>query len=226
MSKRNGCITFFAILFLASVLIDWVKSIFAFVTSNVVIIVVALTIILFGYLVYKNIKYKHIYNNDGKIINVPRKSSLGTRERTVLQPNAVKESNSIDSKIVEDKVSKEMNRISKLNGFQFEKYFGQLLGNLGYSNIDVTQKSSDQGIDIVAEKNGIRYGFQCKHYQNKVGNKAIQEIYAGLAYYQLDKGVVVTTSSFTASAIDLAKKTNIGLYDYFDLKELVKKSKM
>ena len=41
-----------------------------------------------------------------------------------------------------------------------------------------TQRSGDQGADVVAEKAGIRLIIQCKLYNSSVGNKAVQEAYA------------------------------------------------
>ena len=68
----------------------------------------------------------------------------------------------------------EVLRIKTYDGFQFECYLGRLLTKLNFSNVEVTSKSDDQGIDATGKLNGVYYGFQCKHYKNKVGNRAVQ----------------------------------------------------
>ena len=69
------------------------------------------------------------------------------------------------------------------------------------------------GIDILAEKEGITYGIQCKCYQEPVGVKAIQEAYAGKEYYDCMVGAVMTNQYFTAPAVEAAKKLKILLWD-------------
>lgn len=103
--------------------------------------------------------------------------------------------------------------MKELNGYQYEHTCAQNLKKRGFTNVEVTKGSCDQGIDIVAHKNGLKYGIQCKYYSGKVGNKAVQEAYAGAKYYNCDKSVVMTNSSFTKSAKELAKKTDVLLWE-------------
>ena len=83
---------------------------------------------------------------------------------------------------------------------------------MGYE-AQVTKASGDQGIDVIAEKDGFKIGIQAKCYSGSVSNSAIQEAVAGLQYYNLDKTIVVTNSSYTASAIKLAEANGIVLWD-------------
>lgn len=119
----------------------------------------------------------------------------------------------------------EVLQIKNYDGFQFERYLGRLLTKLNFSNVEVTSKSDDQGIDATGELNGVYYGFQCKHYKNKVGNRAVQEAYYGIAFYHLDKGIVINNNNFSNSVIELAKATNIELWNRDCLEQLIKKSK-
>lgn len=97
-------------------------------------------------------------------------------------------------------------------GFEFEEYVAKLYGKLGYK-VEVTKKSKDQGADIIAYKNNMKYVIQAKFYSNPVGNKAVQEVVAAIGMYKANKGIVVTNSSFTPSAIELAKANQIELVD-------------
>lgn len=103
--------------------------------------------------------------------------------------------------------------IDRLDGLQFEHYCSDLLHNVGFGNITITPASGDYGVDILAEKDGITYGIQCKCYTDKVGNHAVQEALAGCQFYHRMVAAVLTNSYFTAAAIESAKKMNVLLWD-------------
>lgn len=108
--------------------------------------------------------------------------------------------------------------VDLMSGFEFETLIGKLFGKLGFTT-EITKASGDQGIDIIAEKNSRKIGIQAKCYSGSVGNKAIQEVVAGLNYYHLDKGLVITNNYFTESARELAEANNVILWDRTILKE-------
>lgn len=107
-----------------------------------------------------------------------------------------------------------------MNGTEFENFIGLLFTKMGYK-ASVTKTSGDQGIDVIAERNGIKFGIQAKCYSNVVGNSAIQEVVAGMAYYKCDKGLVVTNNTFTKSAVELAEANNITLWNRSILKQKI-----
>ena len=108
--------------------------------------------------------------------------------------------------------------IDLMDGVEFEKLIAKLFRKMGY-DAEVTKTSGDQGIDVLATKNGFKYGIQAKCYSSQVGNSAIQEAVAGKAYYSLNKVIVVTNNFFTKSAIKLAEANNVILWDRNILKE-------
>ena len=112
-----------------------------------------------------------------------------------------------------------------MEGHDFEYFCANILKENGFKNTTVTQGSGDQGIDIIAFKDGIKYGIQCKCYSSDIGNKAVQEVFAGKTFYQCHVGVVLTNRYFTKSAIALAKKNGVVLWDREKLLELVENSK-
>lgn len=114
--------------------------------------------------------------------------------------------------------------IDLLSGIEFEVIIANLFKGMGYATIQ-TKASGDQGIDLIVEKDGRKYGVQTKCYSNKVSNSAIQETVAGLAFYNCDKGIVVTNNYFTQSAIELARKNGVILWDRDTLKERLKSIK-
>ena len=62
---------------------------------------------------------------------------------------------------------------------------------------------------------------QAKYYSNPVGNKAVQEVVSSKAYYNAKKAIVVTNSTFTSSAIQLAFKNRVELIDGSMIKEII-----
>lgn len=108
-----------------------------------------------------------------------------------------------------------------MEGHEFEYFCADLLRKAGYINIEVTQGSGDQGIDIIAFKDGIKYGIQCKCYSSNIGNKAVQEAYSGARYYDCHVPVVMTNRFFTNPAKELAEKIKVLLWDRVMLETLV-----
>lgn len=103
--------------------------------------------------------------------------------------------------------------IDQMDGIAFENFVAGLLRINGYKKVEVTKASGDYGVDIVAVKNGKKYAFQCKCYSSNLGIKSIQEVYSGAKMYRADIAVVVTNSHFTSSAINLANKLEVLLWN-------------
>ena len=99
-----------------------------------------------------------------------------------------------------------------MTGIEFEQFIEKIFKNMGYKT-ELTKQSGDQGIDIIAKKSGITIAIQTKCYSQAVGNHAIMEAVAGMKYYDADKAMVITNSTFTRSAIELEKKNNVQLWD-------------
>ena len=122
------------------------------------------------------------------------------------------------------------NSVYELNPWEFEELVADVFKKHGFDAV-VTQKTRDGGKDIVAtfEMGGVLYNtyFECKRYapNRLVGAKVVRELYGKLNIEGIDKGVIVTTSSFTRDAIREAKKTNgrIQLVDFENLQRLMRR---
>ena len=101
-----------------------------------------------------------------------------------------------------------------MDGYQFEYQCAEILKRNGFSRVQVTQSSGDQGVDIIARKHRKKYGIQCKYYSYPVGNKAVQEAYAGADFYDCDAAMVMTNNTFTRAARELAEKLEVELWEY------------
>lgn len=103
--------------------------------------------------------------------------------------------------------------IDEMSGLEFEAFCAAVLRANGFSDVEVTRGSGDQGIDILATKEFVKYGFQCKCYSSDVGNKAVQEALAGKAFYGCHVAVVLTNRHFTTAARALAEQVGVVLWD-------------
>ena len=100
-----------------------------------------------------------------------------------------------------------------MTGLEYEKVVANYLRNCGYKNVKVTKGSGDYGIDVIAYKSGLKYAVQCKYYSSPVGLSAVQEAFAGKAMYGCNCAMVVTNSTFTKAAHELAKVNNVTLVE-------------
>ena len=104
-------------------------------------------------------------------------------------------------------------RCLKLDGPEFEAYVALVLEDNGFKHVEITKGSGDQGVDILAERNGRTYAVQCKNYAGAVGNFAVQEAYAGAQFYGCDEAAVICPGTFTRGAKELAESTGVLLWD-------------
>jgi len=105
-------------------------------------------------------------------------------------------------------------------GDQFEIYLVNLFKALKYKSKRVG-KTGDQGADLILKKDDYVYVVQAKYYTGKLSNTPIQEVVGAIKFYNANQGVVVTNSTFTAAAKELAKSNNVILIDGKGLKKLV-----
>ncbi|WP_141507012.1 restriction endonuclease [Bacillus mycoides] len=113
---------------------------------------------------------------------------------------------------MEDYESVTIEVIDAMDGYQFEEFVAQLFQDMGYKT-EVTSSSGDYGIDVIMKRKGLDIGIQAKRYSDKVPNKAVQEVIAGIAFYNLDQGLVITNNYYTKQAQNQAKSTNVLLWD-------------
>ncbi|MFP5043108.1 restriction endonuclease [Parasediminibacterium sp. JCM 36343] len=113
----------------------------------------------------------------------------------------------------------------------FERLIQRLLREKGFTQVEVTGRSGDGGIDGrgIARINGIlsfHIIFQCKRYKatSKVGSKDIRD-FRGAMVGRTDKGLFITTASFTRDAIAEATRDGAPTIDLMDGDKLAEKLK-
>ena len=80
--------------------------------------------------------------------------------------------------------------------------------------------TGDQGADLLFSHSGVRVVVHCKRYVKSVGNKAVQEAHAARGFYNCDRALVVTSSTFTSSARALADALDVALVAGSDIAKI------
>ena len=117
----------------------------------------------------------------------------------------------------------------KLSPDGFERLTKRLLRESGFIQVEVTGRSGDGGIDgngIIQISGFLSFHvvFQCKRYQGSVSASAIRD-FRGAMVGRADKGLMITTGSFTRSAIQEATRDGAPPIDLGDGDELADKLK-
>lgn len=117
--------------------------------------------------------------------------------------------------------------LQTMDPFGFERLTQRLLRECGFSEVKVTKKTGDGGIDGTGKLkiNGIfsfNVAFQCKRYKGLVGAAEIRD-FRGSLTTDIEKGVFLTTGTFTKSAKDEASNPGKQQIDLIDGEELINK---
>jgi restriction system protein len=114
----------------------------------------------------------------------------------------------------------------------FERLCQRLLRESGFVKVEVTGKSGDGGIDGVGvlRMNLISFQvlFQCKRYAGAVSSPTVRD-FRGAMQGRADKGLIITTGSFTADARREATRDGAPAIDLVDgdlLCELLKERRL
>lgn len=100
-------------------------------------------------------------------------------------------------------------------GLEYERYVARSLESEGCKNVKVTQASGDFGADIIFEREGVKFCAQCKLYSKPVGISAVQEVIGAKAHYKCAFAMVITNSTYTEAARQLAEENAVILVDEF-----------
>jgi restriction system protein len=101
--------------------------------------------------------------------------------------------------------------VHQMDGASFERYLEALFRNQGYQ-VERTPYQGDYGADLILCRDGTRTVVQAKRSAGNVGVKAVQEAVAARGYYGAHRAMVVTNSSFTRRAQELARANGVTLW--------------
>lgn len=132
-----------------------------------------------------------------------------------------------DEEIIEDEIEDELTwredlieTLVEMDPSAFERLAQRLLRESGFIQVEVTGRTGDGGID---GKGIMRLGgmlsfhvlFQCKKYQGSVSASQVRD-FRGAMVGRADKGLLITTGSFTRGAIQEATRDGATAIDLID----------
>ena len=117
--------------------------------------------------------------------------------------------------------------LHNMNPYAFERLSMLLLRECGFSQVSVTKKSGDGGIDGTGKLriNGIfsfNVAFQCKRFVGSVSAGDIRD-FRGSLTTDIEKGVFITTGTFTKAAREEASNAGKQQIDLIDGDEFINK---
>lgn len=117
--------------------------------------------------------------------------------------------------------------LQKMDPYGFERLTQRILRECGFSQVEVTKQSGDGGIDGTGKLriNGIfsfNVAFQCKRYSGVVGASVVRD-FRGSLTQNIEKGVLITTGSFSKAAKSEASDPGKQQIDLIDGEGLVDK---
>lgn len=161
-------------------------------------------------------------------LNKVYKTSKLSSEQYYIRPSSIsfaapqsRLQGSEDEYVAED----ELKDVDYMEGHAFEYWCADLLKRNGFTDVTVTKGSGDQGVDVLAKKDGIKFAIQCKCYTSDLGNAPVQQVHTGKTYYGCQIGVVMTNRYFTAGAKDAAERTGVLLWDRDTLRKMLEQGK-
>ena len=122
-----------------------------------------------------------------------------------------------------------LSALKEMDPIAFERLSQRLLRESGFIEVEVTQRSSDGGID---GRGVLRIGglisftvmFQAKRYKDSVGSSVVRD-FRGALMGRADKGLIITTGRFTREANNEATRDGATPIDLIDGSLLVEKLK-
>ena len=169
-----------------------------------------------------NPEYSNINEVDGEAIYKEHSKASAKKEKSIDEDN---------SDDVPDEVrpwrKKLYEVLVKMNPYAFERLTQRVLRECGFTQVEVTKKSGDGGIDGTGKLriNGIfsfNIAFQCKRYQGVVSSADIRD-FRGSLTTNIEKGVFITTGSFSKAAIEEACSPGQQQIDLMDGEEFISK---
>lgn len=116
----------------------------------------------------------------------------------------------MEERVTQESIKNPPKAFFEISGEEFETLLFRLFSAMGYVT-QRTGKAGDQGCDLILNKDGQRIIVQAKRYTGSVNNEAVQQAVAAKKYYDCNRVMVVTNSTFNKSAYDLAKVNDVEL---------------
>jgi len=170
------------------------------------------------------------YIEHEQMIKERKKDGEYTAEVTAYEETHDEIMSAVESRHKDEVANELLEKIYSQTPRFFEHLAVELLIAMGYKGLDgfarVTSATKDGGIDGVIKQDPLGIGrvyIQAKRYQraNKVGRPDIDAFYGALRRERADRGVFITSSSFSKEAEEAAKDFSIVTIDGIQLTDLM-----
>ena len=112
-----------------------------------------------------------------------------------------------------------LERLMGLSSMAFERLAARLLREVGFTRVEVLGGAGDEGLDgiglLEVQLLSFPVFFQCKRYQGQVGPRFIRD-FRGAMSGRGDKGLFITTGTFTPAAREEAQRPGTPPIDLID----------
>ena len=108
--------------------------------------------------------------------------------------------------------AQQLGQLLTMSGAMFEEIAADLFRACGYRNVKRIGGPGDLGVDLIGiDPKGMNVVIQCKRYAigQKIRSSDIQMLMGAVVNYGADRGIFVTTSTFTAPAVQCAQTARI-----------------
>lgn len=161
-----------------------------------------------------------------KVIAALKEQRLKTEPNTIDFGDEPDDNEEIQKLTWQEEIIEELQNITPSS---FERLCQRLLRELGFQNVEVTGQTNDGGID---GKGMLRLGgvlsfhviFQAKRYKGSVSPSVVRD-FRGAMVGRADKGLIITTGTFTREAKKEAQRDGAPPIDLIDGNDLAEKLK-
>jgi len=99
-------------------------------------------------------------------------------------------------------------RLSVMNPFKFEHLIRDLLEEMGYEDVIVTQETGDQGIDVIGKVQvgitEVKEVVQVKRRKSNISRPLVDQLRGALPYHDAIRGTLITLGKFSSGCKEAA----------------------
>jgi restriction system protein len=154
------------------------------------------------------------------------KSKIAKTTSAEIEPAEEQIAASVDAAVIQQNYREEVAaKLQSLSPGGFERFCQRLLRESGFQEVTITGRTGDGGIDGIGilQVNALvsfKVLFQCKKYQGSVSVMQVRD-FRGAMMGRADKGIIITTGSFTAEARKEAVRDGVPPIELVDGEKLI-----
>ncbi len=157
--------------------------------------------------------------NSEQISQVKKRVRTENRLRRQQADEDTSDNDNVDTEEDADWATRLLSTVGAIDPAAFERLCQRILRESGFTRVDITGRSGDGGIDGIGvlRMNLVSFHvlFQCKRWKGSVGSSVVRD-FRGAMVGRADKGLIITTGTFTADARREAARDGAPAIDLVD----------